>query len=53
MKKFLAITLVLISNYALADVSIVVNKLKPFFPEIQAENISPFTIRWLLRGHSY
>ena len=29
------------SNYALADVSIVVNKLKPFFPEIQAENISP------------
>ena len=41
MKKFLAITLVLISNYALADVSIVVNKLKPFFPEIQAENISP------------
>ena len=41
MKKFLAITLVLISNYALADVSIVVNKLKPFFPEIQSENISP------------
>ena len=41
MKKFLAITLVLISNYALADVSIVVNKLKPFFPEIQAEKISP------------
>ena len=41
MKKFLAITLVLISNYALADVSIVVNKLKPFFPEIQAESISP------------
>ena len=41
MKKFLAITLILLTNYALADVSVVVNKLKPFFPEIKAENISP------------
>ena len=41
MKKFLAITLILLSNYALADVSVVVNKLKPFFPEIEAENINP------------
>ena len=41
MKKFLAITLILLTNYALADVSVVVNKLKPFFPEIEAENISP------------
>ena len=40
MKKFLAITLILLTNYALADVSVVVNKLKPFFPEIKAENIS-------------
>ena len=41
MKKFLIITLILLTNYALADVSVVVNKLKPFFPEIKAENISP------------
>ena len=41
MKKFLTITLILLTNYALADVSVVVNKLKPFFPEIKAENISP------------
>jgi thiol:disulfide interchange protein DsbC len=41
MKKFLAITLILLTNYALADVSVVVNKLKPFFPEIKAVNISP------------
>ena len=41
MKKFLAITLILLTNYALADVSVVVNKLKPFFPEIKTENISP------------
>ena len=41
MKKFLAITLILLTNYALADISVVVNKLKPFFPEIKAENISP------------
>jgi thiol:disulfide interchange protein DsbC len=41
MKKFLAITIILLTNYALADVSVVVNKLKPFFPEIKAENISP------------
>ena len=41
MKKFLATTLILLTNYALADVSVVVNKLKPFFPEIKAENISP------------
>ena len=41
MKKFLAITLILLTNHALADVSVVVNKLKPFFPEIKAENISP------------
>ena len=41
MKKFLAITLILLTNYALADVSVVVNKLKPFIPEIKAENISP------------
>ena len=31
----------MLTNYALADVSVVVNKLKPFFPEIKAENISP------------
>ena len=41
MKKFLAITLILLTNYALADVSVVVNKLKPFFPVIKSENISP------------
>ena len=41
MKKFLAITIILLTNYALADVSVVVNKLKPFFPEIKAVNISP------------
>ena len=41
MKKFLTITLILLTNYALADVSVVVNKLKPFIPEIKAENISP------------
>ncbi len=41
MKKFLAITLILLTNYALADISVVENKLKPFFPEIKAENISP------------
>ena len=41
MKKFLTITLILLTNYALADVSVIVNKLKPFFPEIKAENISP------------
>jgi thiol:disulfide interchange protein DsbC len=41
MKKFLAITLILLTNYTLADISVVENKLKPFFPEIKAENISP------------
>jgi thiol:disulfide interchange protein DsbC len=40
MKKFLAFTLILLNNFALADVNIVVSKLKPFFPEIKAENIS-------------
>jgi len=41
MKKFLAITLILLTNYTLADISVIENKLKPFFPEIKAENISP------------
>ena len=41
MKKFLAITLIFLTNYALADVRCRCNKLKPFFPEIKAENISP------------
>jgi len=40
MKKFLAVTLILLTNFALADVSMIVDKLKPFFPEIKAENIS-------------
>ena len=40
MKKFLALTLIFLTNIALADVSLIVNKLKPFFPEIKTENIS-------------
>lgn len=40
MKKFLAITLIFLTNFAFADISMVVNKLKPFFPEMKAENIS-------------
>ena len=40
MKSFLALTLIFITNIALADVSLIINKLKPFFPEIKAENIT-------------
>ena len=40
MKKFLALILIFLTNIALADVSLIVNKLKPFFPEIKTENIS-------------
>ena len=40
MKSLLALNLIFITNIALADVSLIVNKLKPFFPEIKAENIT-------------
>ena len=40
MKKFLVITLIFITNIVFADVGMIVNKLKPYFPEIKAENIS-------------
>ena len=40
MKSFLALTLIFITNIALADISLIINKLKPFFPEIKAENIT-------------
>ncbi len=40
MKKFLAITIIFITNIVFADVGMIVNKLKPYFPEIKAENIS-------------
>ena len=40
MKKFLAITIIFITNIVFADVGMIVNKLKPYFPEIKTENIS-------------
>ena len=40
MKKFLVITIIFITNIVFADVGMIVNKLKPYFPEIKAENIS-------------
>jgi len=40
MKKFLAITIIFITNIVFADVGMIVNQLKPYFPEIKAENIS-------------
>jgi thiol:disulfide interchange protein DsbC len=40
MKKFLAIALIFITSLAFADVSLIVNKLKPYFPEIKAESIN-------------
>ena len=40
MKKLIAFTLILLTNFVLAEVSMIVDKLKPFFPEIKAENIS-------------
>ena len=40
MKKLIAFTLILLTNFALAEVSMIVDKLRPFFPEIKAENIS-------------
>jgi len=40
MKKFLTIALIFITNIVFADVGMIVNKLKPYFPEIKAENIS-------------
>ena len=40
MKKFLAITIIFITNIVFADVGMIVNKLKPYFPEIKTENIN-------------
>jgi thiol:disulfide interchange protein DsbC len=40
MKKFLAIAIIFITNIVFADVGMIVNKLKPYFPEIKTENIS-------------
>ena len=40
MKKFLTIALIFITNIVFADVGMIVNKFKPYFPEIKAENIS-------------
>lgn len=40
MKKFLTIALIFITNIVFADIGMIVNKLKPYFPEIKAENIS-------------
>ena len=39
MKKFLAISIIFIASSVFADVGIIVNKLKPYFPAIKAENI--------------
>ena len=54
MKKFLTITLIFITNIVFADVGMIVNKLKPYFPEIKAENISTSlswmdTMKWFLQ----
>ena len=40
MKKFLAISIIFITNIVFADVGMIVNKLKPYFPEIKTENIN-------------
>ena len=53
MKKFLAITLIFLTNFAFADISMVVNKLKPFFPEMKAENISTSELDGLLSADDY
>ena len=53
MKKFLTITLIFVTNIVFADVGMIVNKLKPYFPEINAEILAPLswmdTMKWFLQ----